>query len=262
MPLVIRGNTTLDRLKRQICASGRQFYEGVLDAVIPPRCNFCEAPLETAKLAGLCSVCEQRLVAEDRQRCLICGQQSDHLAAKSPGCPKCPPKRLRFDSVSPLGTFENELREAVYRIKQPGTYALAESLAKLLWTRHRDKFLKLEVDVVVPVPMYWSRRIRRGMNNPEVLARRLASKLGTNVAAGLLVRRRNTLSQLDLSPNKRFENLRHAMRPAAGYVLSSANVLLVDDVMTTGATCDEAARVLKKFGAARVDVAVIARTEP
>lgn len=76
----------------------------------------------------------------------------------------------------------------------------------------------------------------------------------------LLVRTRKTLPQADLPPSRRFENVRGAFRLAAGYDIRGARVLLVDDILTTGATCSEAAKVLKQAGAASVAVAVIART--
>jgi predicted amidophosphoribosyltransferase len=81
------------------------------------------------------------------------------------------------------------------------------------------------------------------------------------VARRLLIRRRKTLRQFSLPPSERFGNVRRAFRVAAGYHLSAARVLLIDDILTTGATCNEAAKSLLAAGAARVAVAVIARAE-
>jgi predicted amidophosphoribosyltransferase len=105
------------------------------------------------------------------------------------------------------------------------------------------------------------RRLFRGTNSPEILAWRIAGQLGARVAPGMLFRSRNTLPQADLPPGKRFQNVRGAFGLRAGYDLRDRKVVLVDDVLTTGATCSEIAGVLKRAGAATVVAAVLARAE-
>lgn len=100
----------------------------------------------------------------------------------------------------------------------------------------------------------------RGTNNPDILARQIARHLGVPDEPSLLIRRRDTLPQADLPPGRRFENVRGAFRIRAGYDIRGARVVLVDDVLTTGATSSEAAKTLKRAGAQAVVVAVIART--
>jgi len=109
------------------------------------------------------------------------------------------------------------------------------------------------------VPMYWKRRLVRGTNSPEIIARSVAAGLGVKARGRLLVRCRNTLPQADLSPRHRFSNVKGAFRVRKHRDLDGARVLLVDDILTTGATCSEAARALKKAGAAVVAAAVVAR---
>jgi ComF family protein len=109
--------------------------------------------------------------------------------------------------------------------------------------------------------MHWMRRLVRGINNPDVLADLLSRHLDAPLATAGLVRRRNTLPQKDLSPRERRLNVRGAFRVRKGYNVKGAHVLLVDDILTTGATASEAARVLKRAGAATVGVAVLARAE-
>ena len=109
--------------------------------------------------------------------------------------------------------------------------------------------------------MYWTRRLFRGTNSPEILARHLARHLGIPLAGGMLIRCRNTLPQAHLPPGKRFQNVLGAFRLGAPYDLRGAKVVLVDDILTTGATCSEAAKVFKRAGAAMVVAAVVARAE-
>src|SRR5262249_45683017 len=117
-----------------------------------------------------------------------------------------------------------------------------------------------EFDAIVPIPMHWTRRVVRGTNSPEFLAAELSARLGAQVMR-LLVRRRRTQPHGSLSRRKRYRNIRGALAIRKGYHLEDAKILLVDDILTTGVTCNEAARVLKKTGATSVAVAVIARAE-
>jgi predicted amidophosphoribosyltransferase len=106
---------------------------------------------------------------------------------------------------------------------------------------------------------FWRRR-QRGTDPPRAVAEKLAEKLEVPAAAGMLRLRRNLSPQVGLSRPARFRNVAGEMTLAPTYYLKSAHVLLVDDILTTGATCSEAARVLKKAGAERVSVFVVART--
>lgn len=146
-------------------------------------------------------------------------------------------------------------------MKRAAGEPLSVAMGDLLATRRRGVLAAVEADLVVPIPMYWGRRLLRGTNSPEILARRLSRRLGIPWEPRLLVRRRNTLLQPDLSPRERFRNIQGAFRVDKGYDLGGVRVLVVDDVLTTGATCSEAAKSLKQAGAAYVAVAVLARAD-
>ena len=109
--------------------------------------------------------------------------------------------------------------------------------------------------------MHWTRKIWRGTNSPETIAERLARHLDIPLASHLLVRCRRTAPQASLSPSKRLANVRGAFRAARHPDLPGARLLLVDDIMTTGATVNEAAKMLTRAGAAFVAVVVPARAE-
>jgi predicted amidophosphoribosyltransferase len=110
--------------------------------------------------------------------------------------------------------------------------------------------------------MHWTRRIRRGTNCPDTIAESVAAGLGVPAAIGLLVRGQKTTRQADLPPGSRLANIKGVFRVAKGCQLQGARVLLVDDILTTGATCNEAAKTLLSAGASDVAIAVIARAEP
>jgi ComF family protein len=160
-----------------------------------------------------------------------------------------------------LGIYQCELRSAVLRIKRPHELALAAALSDLLVDAAGPSLAALAPDVVVPVPMHWTRKAWRGVNSPDVIAQRLAAHLKVPMRGGLLARRRRTAPQASLSRSKRRANVRGAFHAAKHPNLPAAKIVLVDDIMTTGATLDEAAKTLTRRGAHVVAVVVLARAE-
>jgi len=176
-------------------------------------------------------------------------------------CVGCRGRRFHFDTVVPLGVYRDQLRSAVLKMKRPSGEPLACALGQLLVLRRKEKLTQLRPQWVAPVPMHWFRRAMRKTNSPELLAEQIARGLGTAFAPRLLRRRRNTRLQPDLAPGERFHNVRGAFEVGAACDVQGARVLLVDDVLTTGATASEAASVLRRAGADMVAVAVVARAE-
>lgn len=158
-----------------------------------------------------------------------------------------------------LGTYGNELRDVVLRLKRPGSEPIGMAMGSLYWERRGDQIRSLRPNLVVPIPMHWWRRLVRGTNSPDVLAAQVASFLQVPCRTRILKRRRNTRPQKDLQPKQRFRNMAGAFALATRYDIKGACVLLVDDVLTTGTTCNEAAKTLVRGGAAAVFVAVLAR---
>jgi ComF family protein len=171
----------------------------------------------------------------------------------------CEGESLKFDRVVSLGTYRGKLREAVLRMKLGRGELLSAVMGRLFWLRRGADVIALAPDAVVPVPMFWTRRLARGTNSPDVLAERVARRLGAPLVARAVVRSRSTAPQSSLKPRQRRGNVRGAFRLRAGYALHGLHVLLVDDILTTGATASEIAGLLKRAGASLVTVAVLAR---
>jgi ComF family protein len=138
---------------------------------------------------------------------------------------------------------------------------LAEFVAALWAEEVRPRLRALAAEVVIPVPLHWRRRLARGYNQSEVLARALAGALGLPCRPVWLRRVRPTPQQTRQTPAGRRTNVRGAFRCRPWARLRGRTVLLVDDVLTTGSTCDEAARALRAAGAVRVVVAVLAHSQ-
>ena len=246
-----------DRLTRRASAA----WNVGQNLLFPPVCACCDSPLDDGADGVLvCHACREQVVAR-QPACRRCGAAAPPECADADGCAQCRPKRLRVDSVVRLGHYQSLLRTCVLRAKAAREQPLTAALADLLILHRAAELKALNVDVVVPVPMHWSRRALRGASSPEILAERLARLLGVPTAPFLLRRIRRTRSQADLSPTARLANVRGAFRATAHPDLTGARALIVDDVYTTGATANEAARTLKRAGAAYIGVAVLARAE-
>jgi ComF family protein len=237
----------------------RRHLNSTLDLVFPPACVLCQAPLETDDRIHLCEQCRGDVV-DRRSACDRCGGAAPP-ATTGANCPHCHGARLHFDAVVRLGRYEGLLRTAVLRMKTEKNPGQAIALGDWIFARHGERLRAMNVDAVVPVPMHWSRRIRRGVNSPQLVAERLATHLQVPLAAHLLVRQRRTAIQARLPASRRRANVRNAFRVRPHADLPGARLLLVDDVMTTGATVNEAAKVLKKAGAEAISIAVLARAE-
>lgn len=228
--------------------------------LFPPRCACCREEIhERGNTFLLCPNCLARLVPETWQGCKRCGAKVANDIAPPDRCPFCRNAPLKFDAAVTLGSYHAGLRDVILRMKRPSHEPLSVAMGHLLVHRRREQLLEHRPNVVIPVPMFWTRRFRRGMNSPEVLATCLAQPLGIPVQRDILVRHVNTLPQANLPPSRRFQNVKGAFRVRRPEAVQDARVLLVDDVLTTGATCSEAAKMLKQAGAATVTVAVVAR---
>lgn len=232
----------------------------LLDLLFPPACSLCGAEPDRQLDAALCADCQETLVKWDRTACPRCARplpSTEDVALQA--CPACARRTPRFDQVTALGVYQGLMREAVLRVKRAREEALTLALGRLLADRLLARADRPAADVIVPMPMHWTRRFLRGVNGPEILAEVLSERLRVPVAARLVWCRRRTKKQGTLVPAERRQNVRGAYGVTAGKRTVGARVLLVDDVMTTGATANEIARQLRQAGAARVSVAVLAR---
>jgi predicted amidophosphoribosyltransferase len=260
--------------KRLEAGRAAQFLgRGVANLVFPPCCLSCDTELDenamTATDVALCEPCIEQMEFFDGPTCDRCGapvplanpENGEGLlpVKKVAGCYRCRGRKIWFDGTIALGLYGGRLKEILLRMKVAEGDALSLAMGRLVWQLRGERLATLGVDVVAPIPLHWRRRVAHRTNSAAVLAEVLSSKLGVPRANGLLRRNRYTRKQFDVSPTERWTNVRSAFAVRAGYHLRDAHVLLVDDILTTGATCSEAARTLRAAGAARVSIAVVAR---
>lgn len=233
------------------------------DLVFPRRCEVCDGELEATDdhARALCSTCSAKLTIARFPACPRCAATVPSVNENTVDCTQCRRRPVRFDAAIRLGLYRDLLRTCVLRMKQSRAEPLAAALGDLLWERESADITALAAEVIVPVPMHWRRRVLRGTNSPETVADRLGRRLKVPVAPRLLVRQRNTQPQGPLSRTARKANVRGAFRLRRGFAVEDARVMLVDDVLTSGATSNECARTLKRAGAAHVSLVVLGRAE-
>lgn len=250
----------LQRFSRPLAPNTRRWAAAGLDLVFPPSCALCDVDLPTSAVGLLCEPCRMELLHKG-EACRRCAMPATGDLASSDGCPWCRGERFYFDEAFALGRYEGLVRQAALRMKRSSGRALALAVAEYLAAQFAARWQAARFDAVVPVPMHWSRRVWRGANSPDALCEPIGRSLGLPVAAHVLARSKRTQPQANLSPGRRRRNLRGAFRATQHADLPGARLLLIDDIMTTGATVNEAAKTLKRAGASFVAVAVVARAE-
>jgi len=189
--------------------------------------------------------------------CRRCGKDATPYAILNGTCPDCQDKDFYFDQIIRAGTYTGPLQKMVLDFKLSGKTELDRTLSLLAQPALEASRLSDKIDFFVPVPLHWSRRLSRGYNQSCLLAKRLKFP-GTAVNTDL-VRIRRTKSQTQMaSAASRARNVKGAFAIRRGHKFSGANVCLVDDIKTTGATLNECARVLKQAGAEKVFALVLA----
>jgi len=212
----------------------------------------------------MCGECRSILPWIKRPFCLKCGKdftpatREDKRMFNLRLCASCRVKRPSYASARSAFRYEGVARKAVQSLKFRGRKTLAASFALLLAERLSDEPVFLDgVDLIVPVPLHPTRRRKRGFNQSALLAVELSRLWGIPVSESVLSRNRDTRPQVGLSAGQRAENIRGAF--IAGEAVRGKVVLLVDDVMTTGATANACAIGLRAGGAEETRVLTLAR---
>jgi ComF family protein len=241
-----------------------KLLDSILNLVYPDTCFLCSVPVARHQDCGVCASCWDKALALQikRPRCSCCGipfhnfeEETEHL------CGNCLLQLPPYAAARSFGYYTGELSGLIQGLKFHGRRNLVGLLAPLLVSTFFDSWGREEFDLVVPVPLHSKRRRERGYNQAELLARALSRQIAVSFCADAVVRIRPTLPQVGLSEPQRLENVSRAFRCLNPRGISKMRILLIDDVMTTGATAASAARSLLDSGALRVSVLTLARAE-
>lgn len=229
----------------------------VLAAVIyPPACPLCGRDRPLASPPAPCRSCRRRL-APLPDGCGKCAEPGERNPCER--CTVSPPAVERTRACLPYRAGDGGalLRTALVRWKYQGDHAIGACLARLF--AERTRAFETDADAIVPTPMRRARLLRRGFDQAAVLARAVASTRALPVLAALR-RLRGGASQTALGRGAREANVRGAFRVRDAAAVEGRSILLVDDVLTSGATSDECATVLRRAGARRVELWTLGRT--
>lgn len=236
-------------------ALARAVLRPVLDFALPPRCPGCGTI--TAEPHRFCFGCWSRLVFLGEPCCEACGLPFEHDAGPGALCGGCLAEAPAFDRMRAAVAYGEIPRTVALKLKYGGRPGVAETIARLVM-RHVDGAADA---ILVPVPLHRWRIWKRGYNQAALIAGALARRAGLEARLDLIERVKATPPLRAMNPGERRETVRGAFRiaPRRKDDVRGRNILLVDDIYTSGATSNACAKVLKRAGAARVEVLCWAR---
>lgn len=236
----------------------RQIGLGFKELFFPDRvlCPVCRQ--EPSEGGGLGIYCFSRIAFIAEPICQKCGRPLRLKSAATELCEQCSTSRYYFSQARAVALYEGALRENLADLKYRYRPDLGWALGLLLveWVKlHRD-FQKF--DFIIPIPIHRQKLVFRGYNQAELLANPLQRYLGIGLKNDIIIRDKITESQSGLDRYQRFANINEAFRVVDSRSLTGKKILLVDDILTTGATASEAARVLLRAGAREIKVLTLA----
>jgi competence protein ComFC len=239
-----------------------EISDALVSVVFPSGCRICESLLTKASRVPLCQECLSSFERVPSIICQVCGRPLPGLARKEGEpllCPACQGRTYAFDRARSFALYKDAVVRAILLLKFEQIEPLGAWFAGQLAEMVNVDSDRLSVDVVVPVPLHREREKERGYNQAALLSKPLAKRLRLPHRAVLLMRTRARPDKQVLSLEERWESVRGAFATRPGSQIDNLRVLLVDDVLTTGATLDACARALREAGAKSVIGLTVAR---
>jgi len=217
-------------------------------------CTLCGRKIREKE--PVCSICRRNLayLRAGYEKCTLCGRFILHGKL----CVDCGEAAPVFLAVRTLGPYRGELKETLQRFKYRGQRSIAAGFAYLMAETLQSYLTQHRVDLIIPVPMYWRKQQSRNYNQANLLARELAHYLKVPLADSILLKVKDNPSQTKLAKEQRMANVSGVFRVASSGAVKDKNILLVDDIITTGSTISECAKMLTFAGAKEINVVSVA----
>jgi ComF family protein len=256
----------------------RAVVDDLVTTIFPSDCRVCGEPLLRADLSPVCDECIDRVQEQSMTLCVRCGEALDMEGVRFAGqfpiegllCSPCRMAPPEFERAVAHALYRDEMREMVHLLKYERMREVARPLGKML--ARTIETLEAEAGkelLVVAVPLFRSKEWERGYNQAVLISDAALVELKKSrpgwrlqAAHGVIRRVKDTRSQFELTPKGRRRNLQGAFAIADGSILAGREVLLIDDIYTTGATARACSRVLRRAGASKVWVATVSRAQP
>lgn len=236
----------------------RRIGRAALDLLFPPLCMMCRK--QVGEPGSLCADCWRNISFIEGPACLSCGLPFEFDVGADTRCAACLAQPPAFDRAKSVMRYDEFSRGPILALKRADRHDVVPAFAR--WLERAGRDLIHDADMIVPVPLHPVRLWMRRFNQSALLAQALARRTRKRFEPLILSRTRQTPSQGEMASAKaRRRNVRGAFRVDSAQLnlVKGRNVLLVDDVLTTGATVDACARALKRAGAAKVSVLTLAR---
>lgn len=220
------------------------------------KCITCGAELKIKNKYGLCNKCLNTLPFNNKHICYKCG---DSISGRGSYCLNCKDTQKEFEFARAPFIYEDKIRSLIYKLKYSSGQYLAPYISYLLL----DEYIRQDwqVDYVIPVPLHKSRQRKRGFNQAELIGCKFESILAIKILKDNLIRSVATPTQTKLTRKERKANLDKAFKVVDKKTIKNKNILLIDDVYTTGATAEECSKTLKKAGVKNVYVLTLAHVK-
>ena len=237
------------------------WLQSILDLIYPRYCLVCNISLNNTVRRALCSDCTTKITFINQDTvCPRCGLDLGPYIQTDTLCRECHAHPPRFARAIAVAGYDGVIREAIHKFKYAKERVLLDELSGLLIARWQGVSSTLpQMDTIMPAPLYKKKLKERGFNQSQLLAERLSNATGIPLETDNLIKVRATPDQAGLDSVNRKRNLVDAFAVTRPKDIDGRNILLIDDVLTTGATASEIARTLKKAGAKNVYVLVLAR---
>ena len=223
------------------------FIKDIINFILPPRCYFCGKVLHEDK--GLCDECISKIEFLNKAICYKCGDplfNNEGVDVKKLLCGSClkSKNKMIFKMMRSAYIYDDFSKKLILDFKFNDKTDLASFLAKMLYVAGKDIFAE-GVDLIIPVPLHYTRLIKRRYNQSALLAKELGKLTGIEVDYKSLVKGRITKAQIDCNGTERLKNVKDAFYVKSIENIKGKRVLIIDDVLTTGSTLKECGKALK-----------------
>lgn len=232
----------------------------ILNLLYPSACEACGIKTH-AWNQNICGSCYKKIKKRQPPFCIKCGKELPGSPEMKNICNDCKKACIYFDRAASVFHYDDILKNLVHSFKYKKTISLAKEFSDLAVGFMEEYSIGMDSDMVLSIPMHPFRLFKREINPSEILAKNIAKKTGLKYSHGILKKIRNTTPQSRLARNERIHSVKNSfsLRKNKKTAIRNKNILLVDDLFTTGSTVNECAKVLKEAGSRSVEVITLAR---
>jgi len=225
-------------------------YKGI-EIIYPSTCPICTQILDKKmdEKVYICEKCRKKLFYIESPRCLKCGKPVDN--AETEFCYDCSRVKHLYTQGVGVWAYTDEIKNSIYQFKYHNKREYGEFYGLELRNQYESIIRNWDADVLIPVPLHKSKLRKRGYNQAEIIAKSIGKLMDIPVDSQLVIREKKTLAQKELNDKERLKNLENAFN-IVEKVVKYKNVIIVDDIYTTGTTIDACAQILMKSGVSKV----------